>query len=421
MSLETAEAGHLRPADEAAVAAAIADAAARRTPLAIAGGGTRAGLGRPVQAAATLTTAGLTGVTLHVPEELVLSARAGTPLAEVEALLAASNQRLAFEPMDLRPLYGSAGAPTIGAVAAANISGPRRIVAGAARDSLIGIRAVTGRADIIKSGGRVMKNVTGLDFVKFLAGSYGTLAVLSEVTFKLQPLPETEATLVLHDLDDSRAVAALSAALGSPWGVTGAAHRPARQGEGAGSGAGGVLAGSGTGGSSEGARTFIRLDGFAKSVADRCAKLTEALAGFGPAERLDGAASDSIWRAIRDLTLLDAPPAACVWRISVKPADGPRVVAAIAAERAIRVLYDWGGGLVWLATGEGSDAGASIIRPAVAAAGGHATLIRAPADLRNAIAVFDPPNPALMTLTRKLKETFDPTGILNPGRMYAGV
>ena len=249
MTLESGETQALHPATEAELAGVVADAAAHKTPLAIVGGGTRSCLGRPMQTAATLSTARLTGVTLYEPAELVLSARAGTPLAEIEALLAKNNQRLAFEPPDYRPLYGTTGEPTIGAIAAANLSGPRRVQAGAARDSLIGIRAVTGRGDVVKSGGRVMKNVTGLDFVKFLAGSYGTLAVLSEVTFKVQPAPEIEATLILHGLDDTRAVAALSAALGSPWGVTGAAHRPARVGQ--------------------GARTFIRLDGFAISVADR--------------------------------------------------------------------------------------------------------------------------------------------------------
>src|SRR4051812_21259201 len=197
------------PPDEAEVASVVREAAARRTPLAVEGGGTRRGLGRPMQTAATLSTAKLRGVTLYEPTELVLSARAGTPLAEVEALLAKHGQRLAFEPMDHRPLQGSGGEPTLGGIVAANVSGPRRIEAGAARDTLIGVRAVTGRGEAVKSGGRVMKNVTGYDLVKFLAGSYGTLAVLSEVTFKVLPKPETEATLVLSGLDERRAVAAL--------------------------------------------------------------------------------------------------------------------------------------------------------------------------------------------------------------------
>ena len=248
---------------------------------------------------------------------------------------------------------------------------------------------------MVKSGGRVMKNVTGLDLVKFLAGSYGTLAVLSEVTFKLQPAPEIEATLVLHGLDDADAIAALSAALGSPWSVTGAAHRPAD--------AAGI------------ARTFIRLDGFASSVDDRVGKLRRALARFGEAERIDGVASAELWRQIRDLELLAAPTDAPFWRVSVKPSDGPRVAAAIRDALDCRVLYDWGGGLVWIATETRSDAGAAAVRAAVSSVGGHATLFRAPADIRNAIDVFEPLDPALMALTRKLKDSFDPAGILNPG------
>jgi glycolate oxidase FAD binding subunit len=384
------------PADEAELAGLVADAAANRAPLAVEGGGTRSGLGRPTQTAATLSTRGLSGVTLYEPAELVLSARAGTPVADIEALLATRSQRLAFEPMDHRPLLGSTGEPTIGGVVACNISGPRRITAGAARDSLIGIRAVTGKGGTVKSGGRVMKNVTGLDLVKFLAGSFGTLAIFSEVTFKLQPAPEGETTLVISGLDDVRAVQALSAALGSPYGITGAAH----------------LAGD--------ARTLIRLDGFATSVDDRFVKLTRELRGLHIADRVEGDASAALWRSVRDVTALDIQPGDSVWRISVKPSDGPLVVRALAAVLDLRCLYDWGGGLVWLATGA-PDAGAAHLREVVSRHGGHATLVRASEDVRNAVDVFDPPDAPVTALTRRLKETFDPAGILNPGRMYRGI
>ena len=341
----TSAAPTIAPADEQELAEAVSDAAARTTPLAIAGGATRIGLGRPMQTAATVSTINLTGVTLYEPAELVISARAGTPLAEVEALLAGRNQRLAFEPIDTRRFYGAHGTPTIGALAAANISGPRRIQVGAARDSLIGVRAVTGRGDVVKSGGRVMKNVTGYDLVKFLAGSYGTLSVLSEVTFKVQPMPETEATLVLVGLDDGRAVAALSAALGSPHAVTGAAHLPPFDGE--------------------MARTLIRIEGFAASVAERADKLSATLADFGSAETLDADASASVWRVVGDLEALGAPPGAVVWKVSVKPGDGPAVAAAARKAFDCRVLYDWGGGLVWIAIPQaGDDAGAAAIRNA---------------------------------------------------------
>jgi glycolate oxidase FAD binding subunit len=390
---------HLEPVDEAELAATIRDAAARRTPLAVEGGGTLRGLGRPMQTAATLSTAKLTGVTLYEPAEMVLSARAGTPLAEVESVLAAKGQRLAFEPPDLRGFYGTNGTPSIGAVAAANLSGPRRITVGAARDGLIGIRGVNGRGEIVKSGGRVMKNVTGLDLVKFLAGSYGTLAVLSEVTFKVLPVPETEATLVYRGLEDGKAVAALSAALGSPYSVTGAAHAPVwRDGR---------------------AATFIRIEGFVDSVRHRLDRLTEALQAFGAPDRLDGEASADCWKAIRDLDALASSRDAVVWRISVKPSDGPRVAAIATAALDCRTLYDWGGGLVWVACNL-PETGAEIIRRAVAAAGGHATLFRAPDAIRLATAVFEPPSEAVTALSRKLKEAFDPVGILNPARLHPG-
>jgi glycolate dehydrogenase FAD-binding subunit len=392
----------IAPADEAELAEAVADAAARTAPLAVVGGGTRTGLGRPMQTAASLSTVNLTGVTLYEPAELVVSARAGTPLADIETLLAERNQRLGFEPVDFRPLYGSSGKPTIGAVVAANISGPRRIQAGAARDSLIGVRAVTGRGEVVKSGGRVMKNVAGYDLVKFLAGSLGTLAVLSEVTFKVQPAPETEATLVLGGLDDARAVAALSAALGSPYSVTGAAHLPPFDGE--------------------RAQTLIRLEGFADSVADRAGKLVVALGAFGAVEILPADASAAVWTVVGDLEALGAPADAAVWKVSVKPSDGPAIGHAAQAASDCRLLYDWGGGLVWIAVfGDADDAGAAVVRNAVKPLGGHATLVRAPDTVRLAVDVFEPPAPALMELTRKLKASFDPAGILNPGRMYAGV
>jgi len=391
----------LQPADEAELAAIIADAAAKRTPLAVEGGGTLRGLGRPMQTAATLSTARLIGVTLYEPAEMVLSARAGTPLAEVEALLAGKGQRLAFEPPDLCDFYGSKGTPTIGAVAAANLSGPRRITAGAARDGLIGIRAVSGHGEIVKSGGHVMKNVTGLDLVKFLAGSYGTLAVMSEVTFKVLPAPETEATLVYTGLDDGRAISALSAALGSPFSVTGAAHAPAR--------------------TDSCARTLVRIEGFVDSVRHRLDSVTDALRSFGTPDRLEGQASAAAWKVIRDIAALAVPAEAAVWRISVKPSDGPRVAAAASAALDCRILYDWGGGLVWIACSDPPETSTASIRSVVGSLGGHATLFRAPEHIRLSTDVFDPPAVPVMALSRKLKEAFDPAGILNPGRLYPGI
>jgi glycolate oxidase FAD binding subunit len=365
----------MRPASEAELAEAIRTA---KAPLAIRGGGTR-GIGRPVQGA-VLETSAMTGITLYEPGSLTLVARAGTPLAEAEAALAAEGQRLPFEVPDLRRLLGTEGDSTLGGVVAANAAGPRRVQAGACRDSLIGVRFVDGAGTVIKNGGRVMKNVTGYDLVKLLAGSQGTLGVLSEVSFKLFPAPEAAATLVLQGLDDARAVAAMSAALGSPYEVTGAAHWP-------------------------GQGTFLRIEGFGSSVTYRAGRLAAHLAAFGAVDVEEGQAR---WAGIRDVVPFHDLPGD-VWRLSVKPSDAPGIVARMGADA---VLYDWGGGLIWALTAAGTD-----LRAQIGAFDGHATLMRASAETRASIAPFQPEPPGLAALTRGLRSQFDPRGILNPGLM----
>lgn len=390
------------PASEPEARAIIADAAGRRTPLTLAGSNTKAAVGRPAQTEATLSSAALTGVTLYEPAELVIAARAGTPVSEVVATLAAKGQELPFEPADYRALLGSAGEPTIGAIAAANISGPRRIMAGAARDSLIGVRFVNGRGEAIKSGGRVMKNVTGLDLVKLMAGSWGTLGFLTEVTFKVLPKAERIATLVLPDLSDRQAVEALCAAASSPFEVTGAAHLPAAVDD-------------------TGPRTLMRIEGFSVSVDYRLRELKRLLKRFGSAEVVEGEAAATLWRAIRDATLFAEPRDAAVWRVSTAPTQAPSLAAAIARTIQSRWYYDWSGGLIWLSTDAHGDAGAATIRAAIRPHGGHAMLIRGPAEVRAAVDVFEPLPTPLMRITADLKAAFDPAGVLNPGRMYAGV
>ena len=390
------------PSSEADACSVIADAAERRIPLALAGAGTKAEIGRPAQTEATLSSAALRGVTLYEPAELVIAARAGTPLAEVARALAERGQELPFEPMDHRHLLGFRGEPTVGAVAATNLSGPRRIMAGAARDSLIGVRLVNGRGEVVKSGGRVMKNVTGLDLAKLMAGSWGTLGFLTEVTFKVLPKAERVATVVLTGLDDARAVEALALALGSPFEVTGAAHLPAALGY-------------------AGGRTLVRIEGFSKSVDYRLGELRRLLERFGGGEIMDGEAAVALWREVRDVRPLAEPRDRAVWRVSMAPTKGPEVMARVARGLEARWYYDWGGGLVWIATDAAGDAGAATIRAAVAQSGGHATLVRAPAEVRAAVAVFEPLSEPLMRVTAGIKASLDPAGVLNPGRMYAGV
>ncbi|MDE2018234.1 MAG: FAD-binding protein, partial [Hyphomicrobiales bacterium] len=307
--------GTIAPADETELLAAITDAVARRSPLSIAGGGTKTAVGRPV-AAPVLSMARLTGVTLYEPAEMTISALAGTPLAEIEAILDAKGQALAFEPPDFRALLGTAGAPTIGAIAAANLSGPRRIMAGACRDALIGLRFVNGRGEAIRAGGRVTKNVTGLDLVKLQAGAWGTLGPLVETTFKALPRAEAAATVALDGLDDVRAVAALAAALGSPLEISGAAHLPASVRGGA------------------GALTLARLEGFAPSVAERRDKLLALLRAHGTSRPLEDAEAAAHWREIRGATPLAEPRDRAVWRASVPPSKGPGFVAAATAGAA---------------------------------------------------------------------------------------
>src|SRR5947209_6226994 len=204
----------LKPSDAKAVEQAVQWALSDGKTLEIVGGGSKRGVGRPSQTDVTLDLSALTGVTLYEPEELVLSARAGTPLAEIEALLAAHGQQLAFEPMDCGAILGSAAAASIGGTLSANLSGPRRMKAGAARDHFLGFAAVSGRGESFKSGGRVVKNVTGYDLCKLMAGSWGTLAVLTDVTLKTLPQPETEETVLVRGLDPPQAIAAMTGAMG---------------------------------------------------------------------------------------------------------------------------------------------------------------------------------------------------------------
>ncbi|MFL4986559.1 MAG: glycolate oxidase subunit GlcE [Xanthobacteraceae bacterium] len=403
----------LKPRDTKDVEDAVQWALAQSKALEIVGGGSKRAIGRPAQTDLTLDLSGLSGVTLYEPEELVLSARAGTPLAEVEALIAAKDQMLAFDPMDYGPLLGGpSGRATIGGVLAANLSGPRRLKAGAARDHFLGFSAVSGRGEIFKSGGRVVKNVTGYDLCKVMAGSWGTLAALAEVTIKVLPRPETEETVTVLGLDDRTAVTALSAAMGSAAEVSGAAHLPGKVAQQALAGADGTRA-----------VTALRLEGVPASIAHRRRVLEAVLKPFGTIAVLEAQQSRALWLKVRDVTpfasggTADTP----VWRLSTAPAKGAELGGMIAGAADAALLYDWAGGLVWAALPASDDAGASLVRRAVAACGGHATLIRAPAAVRAAVAVFEPQEPALAALTKRVKESFDPHGVLNPGRMWAGI
>ncbi len=395
----------LAPSDEAGFAAAIAEAAAANEPLSIIGAGTKSGMLRPVQAARSLSTRNHAGITLYSPNELIISARAGTPLADIETALAEHGQHIIAEPSDLASLTGAKEPQTIGGVIATNLSGPRRIAWGAMRDHLLGIRAVSGRGEVIRSGGRVLKNVTGLDLCKLLAGSHGTLGVITEVTLKVLPAPETAGTLVLHNLDAAAGVAKLSAALGSPYSVSGAAWLPREAAARVGSFGGSVA--------------LIRIEDFSASVGYRTGRLRDDL-GHAGTEILDDADSRRVWRALRTLEALPAGQDDAVWRVSVRPSAGPTVFHTLAEGLGMRGYLDWGGGLVWLAGLPTAEAHQTI-ETAAALAGGTWTLMRAPESLRAAVNVLPPEPETLARITRRVKATLDPHAILNPGRMYAGL
>ncbi len=389
---------------EADLIAAVARSAAAREPVWVQGNGTKAGMLRPVQAARSLSAGACAGISLYAPKELIITAGAGTPLPEIEATLADGGQHLIAEPPDLSALMGATGRPqTLGGVVATNLSGPRRVAWGAMRDHVMGVRAITGRGDLIHSGGRVLKNVTGLDLCKLLTGSHGTLGIITEVTLKVLPAPEASGSVVISGLGAKAGVAALSSALGSPYGVSGAAWLPAEA-------AARIQALAPFGPTV----AIARIEDFAGSVAYRTAKLRDDLGG---GDILDYETSRAVWRAIRDAVPLPAEPGDAVWRVSVRPSAGPGVLDAVPRTSG---FLDWGGGLVWLAGPADETTHAAVTRAALAA-GGTWTLMRAPEAMRAAVAVIPPEAEALARITRRVKQALDPFGILNPGRLYAGL
>jgi len=403
----------LRPDNPEQVREAIAWAAAESVPLELVGGGSKRALGRPVQTEYRLDLSALAGVSLYEPEELVMSVGPGTRLAEIETLLAERRQQLGFEPADLGPALGlPAGTGTIGGVFACNLSGPRRFKAGAARDHLLGFKAVSGRGEAFKSGGRVVKNVTGYDLCKLLTGSYGTLAALTELTFKVVPAPEKSRTILIFGLDDAKAVQFMSEAAASPHDATGIAHLPrvaARRSD---------LTMVSRAGANV---TAIRLEGPAASVQARAQALSLHFARKAAVEDMRSLSSANLWREIRNLRFVSAAADRVLWRLSVPPAQAAEVTGRIAAAgiAGAEWFFDWAGGLIWLwFPGEprGDD-----VRAAVAPCGGHAMLLRAPDAVRASVAVFQPQPPALAALAERVKDSFDPRRILNPGRMTAGL
>jgi len=404
----------LKGRDAGDVEEAVRDALAAEQPLEIVGHGSKRAIGLPMATNAVLDLSALNAVTSYEPNELIVTVQAGAPMADLLSLIDSKNQQFAFDPMDTSVLLGTPrGAGTVGGMIAAGLAGPRRIKAGGVRDHLLGANAVSGFGDSFKTGGKVVKNVTGYDLCKLLAGSWGTLSVMTEVTLKVMPKAETERTLVLRGLDDAVANRAMTAALGSPYDVSGVAHLPLSVFRDTGGGLAGL-------GSSQQAVTLIRLEGIGASVPHRAGSVSKALASFGTAEMIEDDASAAVWASLRDV----APFAASgslgawpVWRIVCPPASGGAFGQALARETGGDVIYDWGGGLIWAALPPAADAHAALLRQRLKPVGGHATLIRATDEVRNTLDVFHPQDAGVAALGRRVKTSFDPKNILNRGRM----
>jgi glycolate oxidase FAD binding subunit len=395
-----------KPSNAKELQQCVAYAAAEGESLRVQGTNSKAALGRPTSAQRTLDLSALAGAVEYEPEELVLTCNAATLMRDILKLLEQRAQMLAFEPPDLGAIYGAAAADggTLGGALAANLAGPRRIKMGAARDHFLGFSGVSGRGEEFKAGSKVVKNVTGYDLSKLIAGSMGTLAVLDRVTIKVMPAPAKTRSVLVFGLDPARAVQAMADALNSPWEVSGAAYLPHRAG-----------ARSSVDHVAQAAAsvTAIRVEGTSVSVAARCEALRKSLGAFGPVEELHSMRSAKLWREVRDVAALLPGTSAALWRVSVAPSDGPAVAAAMPNADW---FFDWGGGLVWLAVPASPDASASAVRASFKE--GHATLMRAPDAVRGVVPVFEPPASAVAALSRGIKAQFDPKGILNPGRLY---
>ena len=370
---------------------AVAESVRSGTRLEVRGGGSKAAIGAPREVP-LLDLGGLRGIVDYDPAELVLTVKAGTPLAEIEALVAGEGQMLAFEPFDHGPILGeAAGRATIGGVIAAGVAGSRRVTAGSARDHLLGFTAVSGRGEIFVAGGKVVKNVTGYDLSKLVTGSWGQLVALTELTLKVLPRPRVTATLVAEGLSCTAAHAAMARALGSHADVSAAAHLPA--------GVGGPAA-----------LTLFRVAGFAPSVAARCTILPGLLADHARLGRLEDEAAAPLWRAAATAAGLDGP---VLWRVHLPPARAPELIARLEPLGA-RWTLDWGGGLVWLSLDETVDAG--LVRREAAALAGEAMLVRAPPAMRAVVPAFHPRAPKVIELETRVRRAFDPAGVFEIGR-----
>jgi glycolate oxidase FAD binding subunit len=388
------------PASEADAAAIVADAYDRKRMLAVEGLGSKRAMGRLCEPSGVLKLALLDGIVAYEPDELVITARAGMKLSDIEASLAEKNQCLAFEPSNWS-LDPTAEA-TIGGTVAAGVAGARRVVMGGARDHLIGFRAINGTGSIFKAGGRVVKNVTGYDLPKLAAGSFGTLFALTEVTLRCYPRTAVPTSVVITDLSVEQGCRLLRKAVASPWEATGFCYLPRA-----------ALDRLDMEGERPESLTAIRFEGSSHSMAARAQGFLQALAPEG--KILSDACLPLLWSEIAQLKPFRR--ANILWRVSVPPAVAPH---ALKLFRPDCFAVDWAGGLLWIEHNEPSLT-ANEVQAIARDLEGHAMLFHGPDEMRRTSAIFAPLDEATTALMQRLKQAFDPGGVFNPGRMYAGI
>ena len=385
----------------------IAEAMADGTPLSVSGCASKSDWGYAIADSRPVSVDRWAGIIDYQPDELILTVRAGTPMTEINETLADKNQMLGFEPPDPSVLFAKtdlSNKGSIGGVLATNSSGSRRLTAGAARDFLLGFEAASGRGERFRSGGKVVKNVTGYDLSKLICGSFGTLAIMDELTLKTLPRPEASKSVLIPAADLATAVRHISAILATPHEPSAAAILPSDIAALAGFGYGQMLA-------------VIRFEGFAISVNDR---VNAVLSLYPDGDSIDDAASQTLWQAIGDTALL-GDAAGDIWKLSCAPSAAPLVINALPDEWPLRYYADWAGGLLWIDVPTGDVAG-TILRQVLADhGGGFAQLIRDAGNTRSLVPPFQPlPSPQL-ALHKRIKAAFDPKGILNPGRMHHAI
>jgi glycolate dehydrogenase FAD-binding subunit len=402
----------LRPAADWELASFLGEATASQTAVEIIGGHTKRQFGRPRYGESAISTHILRGIRSYNPVERIITVQAGCLVADLERELAEHGQMLGFEPVDMAAVFGDeVGGATVGGVICSNLAGSRRIAVGGVSDNLLGVKAVAGTGEVFHSGGAVSRGAAGIDLKRIMTGSWGTLAALVEVSLRVHAMPEDTRTIVLFGLSEEIAVEAMSSALLTSTGVTGTIHLEPN-----------IAARLWSEELREPGQsvTALRLENRSKVSAKRLDDLKDALRAYGEMLVLENDQSLGLWHELRQLRVLPSSNKP-LWRISAIPSKAFQVVTAIRRYMSVDAVYDWSGGLIWLEVPESADAGATEIRRVMASTGGHATLVRAPDEVKATINVFEPMHSGVELITKRLKEVFDPAGILNPGRMYDGV